>query len=138
MEIQALAGVLGDVAAIGRAGPATAAPAPGAAARVARLMPPAAPTATDAATPALAPAMLTTPAGSPTIGDAILSGLRGVSMDMGSKWSAVSHALDVPDLHTTDLLRLQLTISQMSVQYDLVGKAISRSTQNIDQLVKLQ
>jgi len=24
------------------------------------------------------------------------------------------------------------------VQYDLVGKAISRSTQNIDQLVKLQ
>jgi type III secretion protein I len=33
---------------------------------------------------------------------------------------------------------LQLGITQVSIQYDLVGKIISRSTQNIDQLVKLQ
>ena len=37
-----------------------------------------------------------------------------------------------------DLLKLQLQLVQVSVQYDLVGKAVSRSTQNFDQLVRIQ
>jgi type III secretion protein I len=37
----------------------------------------------------------------------------------------------------SDMLRLQTELLQVSVQYELVGKAVSRSTQNIDTLVRM-
>ena len=140
MEIQPVVNALMDVTAIQPTDSRPAAPSASAAAQFAQLM------TSDDLVPADAvvrapvtasPKNPTTPT-SPTMGDTILSGLRSVSDDMSSKWSAVSRALDAPNLQVAQMLKLQLTISQMSVQYDLVGKAISRSTQNIDQLVKLQ
>ena len=136
MEIQSVVmSALGDAAATGGSRSRVAEPSASAAADFAQLMAPDDPPPADAV--AHAPAS-TSPNGNPTMGDAILSGLRGVSSDVSEKWNAVSRALDMPNMQTADLLRLQLKVSQMSVEYDLVGKAISRSTQNVDQLVKLQ
>jgi type III secretion protein I len=84
-------------------------------------------------------AALAIPTGPRTMGDSILSGMQNLSTDFQQSWKSVSAALEAGDtMTTTDLLKLQLGLTQMSVQYDLVGKAISRSTQNLDQLGKLQ
>jgi type III secretion protein I len=119
-----------------------AVPDASAAARFAALMqaPPAAPagvaqpvtaTAADSAIPPVAPT---------SVGDRILAGMQGVSGEFQSAWKSVSASLNAgPDtMGMQDLLKLQLQLVQVSVQYDLVGKAVSRSTQNFDQLVRVQ
>lgn len=74
-----------------------------------------------------------------SIGDRILSGMQGLSSDVQQSWATVKNALDSSSSMTTsDMLKLQMGLTQMSIQYDLVGKAISRSTQNLDQLLKMQ
>ena len=40
--------------------------------------------------------------------------------------------------NVAELLKVQVALMQISVQYELIGKAVSRSTQNLDQLVKVQ
>ena len=79
------------------------------------------------------------PATGGTMGESILSGMKNLSADFRQSWSAVNAALDAgPSITTTQMLKLQMGLTQLSIQYDLVGKAISRSTQNLDQLIKLQ
>lgn len=78
------------------------------------------------------------PAGG-TLGDRVLSGLQNVSTDLQKTWHSVETALNQPgELGVRDLLKLQFGLATMSVQYELIGKVVSRSTQDIDQLVKLQ
>jgi len=117
------------------------APTPGAAdagavARFSELM-----TVPDAADGVDAPAAVeaAAPTGTATLGDNILGGLQHLSTELQQTWSSVGSALNgAGALGMQDLLKMQLGLSQMSVQYELVGKAVSRSTQNLDQLVKLQ
>jgi len=126
----------------------TAVPDASATARFAALMqaPPAAPTVMDsvAASMAAQPAAGSTAAaavkGPSSVGDRILAGMQGVSSDFQSAWKSVSASLDSnsQSMGMQDLLKLQLQLVQVSVQYDLVGKAVSRSTQNFDQLVRIQ
>ena len=79
------------------------------------------------------------PTGSRTLGDTILSGMQGLSTEFQQSWKTVNAVLDGGAAMTTyDMLKLQMGLTQMSIQYDRVGKAISRSTQNLDQLVKMQ
>lgn len=74
-----------------------------------------------------------------SIGDRILSGMQSLSSDVQQSWQTVKTALDNPgNMTTAEMLKLQMGLTQMSIQYDLVGKAISRSTQNLDQLLKMQ
>jgi type III secretion protein I len=74
-----------------------------------------------------------------TLGDNILGGLQHVSSDLQQTWHALGDALSgSAPLHVQDLMKMQLQLSTMGVQYELVSKAVTRSTQNIDQLVKLQ
>ena len=75
-----------------------------------------------------------------SMGERILSGMNNVSGDFQSAWKSVSTVLDAGDknMNMQDLLKLQLQLVQVSVQYDLMGKAVSRSTQNLDQLLRLQ
>lgn len=74
-----------------------------------------------------------------TLGDQVLAGMQNLSEDFQQSWKTVSAALESGSAMTTsDMLKLQMGLTQMSIQYELVGKAISRSTQNLDQLVKLQ
>ncbi|MFC7206473.1 EscI/YscI/HrpB family type III secretion system inner rod protein [Comamonas endophytica] len=94
-----------------------------------------------AAPPALAPASVAPAApDSHSVGDRILQGMQGVSTEMRSAWTKVSDMLSPghPMLSMQEMLGLQLHLTQASMQFELVGKGISRSTQNFDQLVRVQ
>jgi type III secretion protein I len=74
-----------------------------------------------------------------SFGDAILDGVSNLSSSYQEAWRTVGTVVDGnKPVVMGDMLRLQLTLVQMAIQYEMVGKAISRSTQNIDQLVKMQ
>ena len=74
-----------------------------------------------------------------TMGDNILSGMQGLSTDFQKSVKTVSTVLtEGGNMNVTDLLKVQVSMMQISVQYELVGKAVSRATQNLDQLVKVQ
>ena len=111
---QAMAAAVSPVEAIGEASPAVA--AQGA---------------------ALAPAVVE--AGPATLGDRMLAGMQGLSTDFRQSWETVAATLQSGETMTmTDMLKLQMGLTQMAIQTEWVGKAISRSTQNLDQLVKMQ
>ena len=57
---------------------------------------------------------------------------------MQSKWAYVSETLSGADLGVTDALRLQMSVMQASVQYELISKGISKTVQNLDQTLKTQ
>ena len=74
-----------------------------------------------------------------SMGDSILAGMQGLSTDFRQSLGMVQAALDGgQSMPVADMLRMQMGLVQMSVQYELVGKAVSRTAQNLDQLVKLQ
>lgn len=79
------------------------------------------------------------PDAAPTLGSQILSGLRGVAGDFSDRWTHIAQGLDglAAKPAISDMLRLQTELLQVSVQYELVGKAVARSTQNIDTLVRM-
>lgn len=102
--------------------------------------------ASDAGAPAMAgltsaPLLspVATPDAAPTLGNHILSSLRATAGEVSEKWQGVASGLDAMGTqpHMADLLRLQTNLVQASVQYELVGKAVSRSTQNVDALVRM-
>ena len=74
------------------------------------------------------------------VGDRILQGMQNISQDLQKQWSAVQQTLNDGgnQLSMQDMLKLQLHLTQASVQYEVLGKAISKSTQNFDQLVRVQ
>ncbi|MEO5672265.1 MAG: type III secretion system inner rod subunit SctI [Ramlibacter sp.] len=72
-----------------------------------------------------------------SLGDKVLTGMQNLSAEFKQSFDWIRGALD-GHLTTNDMLKLQMGITQTSLKYDLVGKAISRSTQNVDQLVKMQ
>jgi type III secretion protein I len=75
----------------------------------------------------------------PTMGDNILKGLQTMASEFKQSMTNVSASLDAgTNMGVSDLLKVQMGLMQMSVQYELIGKGISRSTQNLDQLVKIQ
>ncbi len=88
---------------------------------------------------ALQAAFAPVPQAAPTLGGEILAGLRSVAADFSGKWRDIAHGLDGLGAQPaiSDMLRLQTELLQVSVQYELVGKAVSRSTQNIDTLVRM-
>lgn len=87
--------------------------------------------------PAIAPASA---AAASSICERILSGMGGISGDMQASWKAVAEVLQRGEhqVNLQDMLRLQMNLVQVTMQYDLVGKVVSRSGQNIDHLVRLQ
>ena len=78
------------------------------------------------------------PTGTP--GDSILEGMKSLGSDFRESWSAMKAALDRPldQMTLADMMRLQLQMVQLSVQVELIGKAVSKASSNIDQLSKLQ
>lgn len=111
---------------------------PDAVARFAELMATAAPPVAPA--PVAASIAGAYPLRAATLGDQVLRGLQRVQGDFNGHLSAVGRMLDAgaPAPGVTELLRMQLGMSHMAVQLEVVGKAIARSTQNIDQLVRMQ
>lgn len=119
--------------------PVTRSAAPDAATRFAELM-----AVQDAPPAALSPVAQsiagTYPLRPATLGDQVLGGLQKVQGDFQGHLQAVGRMLDpsAPAPGVTELLRMQLGMAQLAVQVEVVGKAIGRSTQNIDQLVRMQ
>lgn len=118
--------------------PVAAAPEAAAVQRFAALMQPPAPEAVGAA---VGTASVQAAAIAPqSFGDRVLSGMQSVSNDFRESWTRAAGTLE-PDgaaMSMQQMMSLQLHLTQASVQYDLMGKAISRSTQNFDQLVRVQ
>ncbi|MBL8334032.1 MAG: type III secretion system inner rod subunit SctI [Rubrivivax sp.] len=75
-----------------------------------------------------------------TLGDRVLGSLQRVQTDFNGHLSAVNQLLDPsrPAPAVTELLRMQIGAAHMAVQLEVMGKVIGRSTQNIDQLVRMQ
>ena len=72
-------------------------------------------------------------------GERILAKLQEVSTSAGETWNRMTHFATVAGEPTmAHLLQIQMSAMQASVQFDYLGKIISRSTQNIDQLIKTQ
>jgi type III secretion protein I len=74
-----------------------------------------------------------------TLGGQILSGLQSASTDYAQKWKNVTSGLDDMAKHpsASSMLKVQSELLQVSLLYELIGKAVSRSTQNIDTLVRM-
>ncbi|MPM23312.1 hypothetical protein SDC9_69783 [bioreactor metagenome] len=123
---------------------ATAAPDALAAARFSEIMaqPVAIPQAADVAQTAAASSLPPAPALSAdaSVGDRILNGMHKVSEDFRHSFDSVNKMLDATgnNLNVREMLKLQLQLTQVTFQFDMVGKAVSRSTQNLDQLVRVQ
>ena len=118
--------------------PVAAAPDAAAVQRFAALMQPPAPEAVAAA---VGTASVQAAAIAPqSFGDRVLSGMQSVSNDFRESWTRAAGTLE-PDgaaMSMQQMMSLQLHLAQASVQYELVGKGISRATQNFDQLVRVQ
>ena len=75
---------------------------------------------------------------SKTLGDAILNTLQTASTEMQQNWQKAAEVVAGKELNMADMLQLQMTVVQTSIQYELLGKGISKSTQNLDQILKTQ
>jgi type III secretion protein I len=78
------------------------------------------------------------PTGTP--GDSIIEGMKSLGVEFRESWSAMKVALNGPmeQMTLADMLRVQMQMLQVAVQVEFIGKAVSKSTQNIDQLTKMQ
>lgn len=73
------------------------------------------------------------------LGNTILAGLQSIPSEYSKKWRNVKSSLDEVSRNPSagTMLTVQMGLLEMSVLYELVGKGISRSTQNIDTLVRM-
>lgn len=76
------------------------------------------------------------------LGDAILRGLTAMTGDLTRSWGQVrtigAVPAAVPEITPTFMLQAQVKVMEFTVLYDIVGKGLSKSVQNLDQLVKMQ
>lgn len=76
-----------------------------------------------------------------SMGDAILRSLDAAGRSYQEKSAGIRKLMAVENttpLTTSDLLRMQFELLDTSMQVDLISKTISKGTQHIDQLTKLQ
>jgi type III secretion system YscI/HrpB-like protein len=74
------------------------------------------------------------------LGDAILRSMEQAGREYMAKTQEIHMALSerAQEISTTALLRLQVQLTDASMFVDLLGKAVSKATQHVDQLTKLQ
>ena len=74
------------------------------------------------------------------LGDAILRSMEEAGREYAAKTQEIHMALSerAQEISTTALLRLQVQLTDASMFVDLLGKAVSKATQHVDQLTKLQ
>ncbi len=87
----------------------------------------------------LQPASDATPStGTNNLGDAILQTLQAASTHMQETWAHAAQIVQAPNLQMADVLQLQMSVIQTSIQYELLGKGIGKATQNLEQILKTQ
>ncbi|MGE0329468.1 MAG: type III secretion system inner rod subunit SctI [Ramlibacter sp.] len=73
------------------------------------------------------------------IGDNILNGIKSLSGELEQKWGSLHKDIGISgNMTSADMLRMQMQLCSMTMQFDLVSKGVSKTTQNIEQLVKMQ
>jgi type III secretion system YscI/HrpB-like protein len=74
----------------------------------------------------------------PSIGQTILGAMQDLSADTRARFAKAEEVLSKPDLSMSDLLTLQFTLLQTSVQFEIASKGISKMAQNVDSVLKTQ
>ena len=73
-----------------------------------------------------------------SIGQTILGAMQDLSADTRARFAKAEEVLSKPDLSMSDLLTLQFTLLQTSVQFEIASKGISKMAQNVDSVLKTQ
>ncbi len=75
-----------------------------------------------------------------TLGDAILEGLGKVRSGLRDNWQSVADVVDpnIAPLTTSGMLQFQLKMLDLGFQYQMLAGAVTKTAQNVDQLVKMQ
>lgn len=75
---------------------------------------------------------------SPSIGQSILTTIQDLSADTRARFAKAEEVLNKPDLTMTDMMSLQVTLLQTSVQFEIASKGITKLAQNVDAVLKTQ
>ncbi|MBU6955870.1 type III secretion system inner rod subunit SctI [Hahella sp. HN01] len=74
-----------------------------------------------------------------TLGDKVLQGMQNVKSGYDQQMEAMQLTLNSADpLNMSDMLKLQMDLAQLTLQGELISKTVSKSTQNLDTLLKSQ
>jgi type III secretion system YscI/HrpB-like protein len=72
------------------------------------------------------------------IGDAMLNNIQKIKADYDTAVEKINLSVSAVEITPQGLLRLQLEIARLQLQEDLMAKVASKSTQNVDTLLKSQ
>lgn len=74
------------------------------------------------------------------LGDKVLTQLSSMSEEFNKTWSEVADVVSGPEnsLSLQDMLKAQLHLVRVAAEYETIGKAIGKSTQNVDQMIRMQ
>ncbi|WP_185961328.1 EscI/YscI/HrpB family type III secretion system inner rod protein [Telmatospirillum sp. J64-1] len=80
------------------------------------------------------------PAPPVSLGQTILDGMNSLRGQFDSQVNTIRDTLTASgsDLTLQQMMSIQMQISTLSVQQDLMGKIVGKATQNVDQLLKAQ
>jgi hypothetical protein len=73
-----------------------------------------------------------------TLGDVILDRLESSSTHVRNAWAEAEQTFNRADLRMSDMLKLQMTVLEASIHYDLISKGIAKANQGLDQMLKTQ
>lgn len=74
--------------------------------------------------------------GKVTVGETILGTLQDLSTDTRQRFGQVGELLSKPEISMSELMSLQYTLLQTSLQFEIASKGISKLTQNLDSVLK--
>ena len=94
----------------------------------------AAPSATAGLSSATAPSATA----QPTLGDAILNGLDHLRGHLKAGWASAVAPLEGGPMSAAGMLQAQAGLQQMGFETQLIGTVAGKTSQSIDQLVKMQ
>lgn len=74
------------------------------------------------------------------LGDKMLARMSSMGTDFQKSWQNVADVVGGPDkaLSMQDMLKAQMHMVKMATEYEVIGKVIGKSTQNIDQMLRMQ
>lgn len=74
------------------------------------------------------------------LGDKMLARISSMGDDFNKTWSEVAEVVAGPEnsMSLQDMLKAQLHLVRVAAEYETIGKAIGKSTQNVDQMLRMQ
>ena len=75
-----------------------------------------------------------------TVGDAVLDSFQRLSSDFEKSFENFSAAMDFKNkqIGIAELMQTQVSVLRFSIEYELISKAMTKTAQNFDQLVRIQ